>query len=272
MTSKAKILVLDIETAPNIAAVWGFWKNNVNFDMIKDDWYILSFSAKWLHSDKIIYKDKRNSWDNPNDHDLLRALHSLMHQADIIVAHNGDSFDIRSINARLILNGFPPPPPFHTVDTLKESRKHFRFPSHTLQYITSRVLYDRPDLQKIKSAKFPGYKLWQACLEGNQDAWEEMEAYNRQDVVALEALYLTMRPWMKGHPNVALYEAPLEEDSVSPPKCNHCGSTNLQRNGTRKTKVSGVYQRYKCRDCGAWPRARNLLPEYKGNRKTWTVS
>lgn len=272
MKNNAKILILDIETAPNIAAVWGFRKQFVSFDMIGTDWYILAFAAKWLGSDKVIYKDKRDSWNNQDDRQLLRQLHSLLHQADIVVAHNGDNFDLRAIDARLIIENFPPRPPIHSVDTFKESRKRFRFPSHSLEYVTSRLLPDRPDLQKIKSAKFPGYKLWKGCLEGNQEAWAEMEAYNRQDVVSLEALYLKLRGWMTGHPNVALYDEPVAPTEDPAPKCSHCGSTNLRRNGTRKTKVSGVYQRYKCMDCGAWPRARTQVKGYATSKKGYTVS
>lgn len=263
--------MLDIETAPNVAAVWGFRKQFVNFNMISSDWYILAFAAKWLGSDKVIYKDKRNSWHTQDDRELLRQLHSLLHQADIVVAHNGDNFDLRSIDARLVIENFPPRPPIHSIDTYKECRKLFRFPSHSLEYVTSRLLKHDKELQKIKSAKFPGYLLWDECLKGNPEAWAEMEAYNRQDVVALEALYLRIRGWIKGHPNVALYDLPSEEPNQKP-KCNHCGSTNLSRNGTRKTKVSGVYQRYKCRDCGAWPRARKGLSTYNQNKQAWTVS
>jgi hypothetical protein len=42
-----------------------------------------------------------------------------MDEADIICAHNGDAFDIKKINSRLITNGFKPPSPFKTIDTLK---------------------------------------------------------------------------------------------------------------------------------------------------------
>ena len=43
---KPKILLLDIETSPNVAYVWGKWEQNV-IDYVKE-WNIICFSAKWL--------------------------------------------------------------------------------------------------------------------------------------------------------------------------------------------------------------------------------
>jgi hypothetical protein len=53
-----------------------------------------------------------------------------------------------------------------------------------------------------------------------------MRRYNIRDVVALEPLYLKLRPWIEGHPNVAVYS---DSDEVACPKC---GSTKLKLNGS----------------------------------------
>ena len=44
----AKILILDIETAPIRAKVWGIWNQNISIDQIESDWFILTWAAKWL--------------------------------------------------------------------------------------------------------------------------------------------------------------------------------------------------------------------------------
>jgi len=62
---------------------------------------------------------------------------------------------------------------------------------------------------------------------------------------------MELLPWIKNHPNHALYGN--MEDMV----CPTCGSKNLQRNGTRTTK-QGIYARYHCGDCGSWPRGRYM--------------
>jgi DNA polymerase III epsilon subunit-like protein len=58
-----------------------------------------------------------------------------MDEADLICAHNGDAFDIKKINSRLIVNGFKPPSPFKTIDTLKIARRVFKFDSNKLDNI-----------------------------------------------------------------------------------------------------------------------------------------
>lgn len=254
--NKAKILIFDIETAPNRAAIWNVWKQNIPFSMLTSDWYMLSFSAKWLGSDNIMYADlSGKEAGSEDDFDLVRQLHSLMGQADIVVAHNGDKFDIRRVQARFIMSGLGPTSPFHSVDTLKVSRSNFDFPYHTLEYLTKRLLPER--YWKKKSAKFPAYALWEACLKGDQEAWAEMRDYNRQDVVALEALYLKFLPWIKGHPNVSIADGSTPER----PTCPNCGSTKVTRRGTQSTKLTGVYQRYRCNDCGKWTRSRLTITE-----------
>jgi len=234
-------------------AFWRLWKTNIGINMIDKDWYILSFSAKWLGSDKIIYHDLRNyrpeEYESKSDRHLLTKLHSLVGMADIVIAHNGKRFDNRRINARFLTAGLPPPHNYKVVDTLVESRKLFDFPSHSLEYLTKRLLPE--EFWKKKSAKFHGYELWDECLRGNLEAWQEMEDYNRQDVIALEALYLKIRPWIVGHPNVGN----LTDKEPSKPTCPKCGSSKLIRRGTAKTQTQR-YQRYRCKSCGGWSRGR----------------
>jgi len=252
--SKSKILIFDIETAPAKGAIWGAWKQNIPFNMMLQDWYMLSFAAKWLDGERIMYSDLRDKpAGSEDDSHLVRQLHSLFGQADIVVAHNGDKFDIRRVQARFVKLGLGPTSPFHSIDTVKVSRRSFDFPYHSLEYLTKTLLPEA--YWKKKSAKFPGYALWEQCLAGNPEAWQEMEDYNRQDVVALEALYRVLRPWLIGHPNVTLSEG----DAPDEPTCPNCGSTKVHKRGTQAAKLTGVYQRYKCMDCGKWSRSRTTI-------------
>jgi hypothetical protein len=250
-----KIGLLDIETAPIRAAVWGLWMNNVGLNMIERDWYILSYCFKWLGDPKIHYSDKRKSWDTEDDTVMLAELWQLLDEADIIVAQNGRRFDAKKINARFILNGFPPPSPYKIVDTLEQAKSSFGFTSNKLEYMTDKLC----SVKKIKHNEFPGFELWKECLLGNQKAWRSMKKYNIQDVTSMEELYLIMLPWMKGHPNYGLYINPDE------PCCNRCGSLEVQKRGTYKTDV-GVYQRYNCKACGGWLRGRKLLNSPEARR------
>lgn len=234
-----KTLIIDIETSPIMGKVWSLWKQNVSLDQIEEDWYIMSFAAKWLGSDDIIYFDCRD--DIGNDTELLMYIYDLLEEADIVVAHNGDKFDIPKINARLILNGYRPPAPYKTVDTVKVAKKHFGFTSNKLAYLTGELCED----QKLDHAKFAGWKLWNECMEGNEEAWDEMMEYNMMDVISLEELYVTLLPWISNHPNTTSDH--LDETMC----CPKCSSSDIVKRGFYYTN-KGKYQRYRCNGCGGW--------------------
>lgn len=247
--TEAKILIADIETAPLELYAWGIWDVNASLEQIKTDWTILSFAAKWLGEDKIIYADTggRGKRHVRNDRKLMRPLWNLLTEADIVVAQNGRKFDVRKINARLIAHGFPPPSPYRVVDTMLVARKYFAFTSQKLKY-TSEILGVPP---KDEHEEFPGFKLWAECLKDNPKAWAVMQRYNKQDILSTEHVYLKTRAWDAGHPNLGTFSA-AEEHS-----CPHCGSKNvIGRNGWREVKQQGVYKRYQCKDCQGWSRGK----------------
>lgn len=236
-----KILVVDIETAPKLAYVWRFFKENVGAKQVREHGHIMSFAAKWLGDDDIFYEENRTQ----NDKAVVESLCALLDKADIVIAHNGDNFDFPQVMSRALVHGIKPPSPYKTVDTLKVARREFSFPSNSLEYLAI-VL----GAAKKKSHKrFPGFELWQACMAGDETAWDEMKAYNIQDILTLEEIYLKMRPFIRNHPNVAVYN---KEEIACCPKCN---STDIQWRGYAHTNV-GRYHRFQCKSCGGWGRTR----------------
>ena len=248
----SKILILDIETAPNIAYVWGAWKQNIGQNQWKAKGHIMSFSAKWLSDKGIIYEENRKANDRP----IVKKLFKLLDKADIVVAHNGDKFDLPVIVGRGLVHGLKPPSPYHTVDTCRVARRRFRFTSNSLANLSEEL--GLPD-KKGKHKKFPGFELWLECLRGNDEAWAEMEEYNREDVVVLEELYLKMLPYIDNHPNVVQH---VHGEEIHCPKC---GSTNIQWRGYYYTKMGLCYRRFQCQDCGGWGRARYTERDLPGN-------
>jgi uncharacterized protein YprB with RNaseH-like and TPR domain len=249
MTTKPVIRFLDIETAPNIAHVWSFWDTNVGLNQVLEDGFILSFSYKDLGGDWVYYEENRSKDDKAITKKLIDALDS----ADIVVGHNGDRFDIPWIQGRAAIYGLNPPSPFRTIDTFRECKKLFRFPSYKLEYV-SRVLGCTP---KLKHKKFPGHELWLECLRDNDEAWEEMATYNMQDVETLEEVYLKIRPWIKRHPQVGMYS----HDET--PMCPKCGSAHINYRGFLVTQ-QGKYHKFQCQECGGWGRlSANTVSRYK---------
>jgi len=246
MKDSPAILLLDVETAPILASVWRLWDENVGLEQIKKDKHLLSFAAKWLGDKDVMYEDQSHARLIEDDKKLLKSIWKLLDEADIVIAHNGQAFDVPMIQARMVIQGMTPPSPFRHVDTLREAKRHFGFTSNKLEYLAGQM-----GCPKSAHKDFPGFELWKEVMLGNKKAWAEMKRYNIQDVKALEVVYLKLRPWIEGHPNVAIYT------DLSNPACPKCGG-NVQKRGTRITNF-GKYQNYYCTNCGGWSRGRVLL-------------
>lgn len=248
------ILVLDIETAPILGYVWKLWDQNVGLNQIKEDWYVLSWAAKWrgAPASEVMYMDQRARRDIEDDSILLKHIWKLLDQADIVITQNGVSFDVKKLNARFLLNGMPPPSPYKNIDTCLLAKKKFGFTSNKLEYLTDKLC---TRYKKLKHNKFQGFELWSECLRGNSAAWREMERYNKYDVLALEELYDVMEPWDR------TIDFNLYHDGIEP-VCR-CGCTEFHRRGYHYT-AAGKFQIYRCRECGACTRSRtNLLSRDK---------
>lgn len=248
MSNDAKILGIDVETSPLEVWAWGLWDQNIPIDFLKTDWSILSYSARWLSGGKAIHENTggRGADKVRDDSILMPGLHRLLSEADIVVAQNGKRFDVKKINARLIVHGYGPPEPYRVVDTLLVAKKYFAFSSQKLAH-TSEILTGR---KKDEHKEFPGFDLWKACLQDNPRAWKVMTRYNDRDVLRTLGVYRKMRPWIEDHPNMALFD---ERDR---PLCPHCGSDKVKSIGRRSNKQVGSYTRFRCWKCGGWSRGR----------------
>lgn len=240
-TREPRILVFDIETAPIESITYDIFNTFISPKQVEKDWTILSFSAKWLGKDKIIYADTRKRRDPRNDKALVKQIIRLLNRADIIITKNGIRFDAKKVNTRIAIHGFDRPKPYQHIDLERTLRKNFAFTSNSLAFVTARLCKRH---KKMDHSEFPGIELQRQCVKKNPKAWKCMEAYNKQDVLATEELYYALRKWGTGI-NLAVY---LDTEK---PACETCGSTRVQSRGTDPRK-RGLYRRYKCMDCGDW--------------------
>lgn len=252
--NKPNVLFLDIETAPLLSYTWGIWNQDIPLNMIEKDWFILSWAAKRLGDpdNKIMYMDQRNAKHIENDKKLLQGIWKLLDEADVIVTQNGKAFDEKKLNARFIMNGMKPPSPYEHIDTKKIASRKFAFTSNKLEYLTSKLCKKK----KSKHKKYPGFELWRECLNGNKDAFKEMESYNKMDVLSLEELYMKLQPWAKEANFMAISEK-IE--------CA-CGNSKFVKYGTRVIK-SGKYQMYLCTSCGSRYRGKQNLRDKEFSKK-----
>ena len=254
-SNHAKVLLLDIETAPMLGYVWQLWDQNVALNQLKADWYILSFACKWLNDspDKVVYCDQRNATNIEDDSEILKKLWKLLDEADCVLTQNGQRFDIPKINARFIQHGFQPPSSYRHIDTMRIAKSVFGFTSNKLEYMTDKLC---KKYKKLKHAKFSGFELWKECLAGNLEAWSEMQEYNTMDILSLEELYFVLVPWA---PTIN-FNVFREDNEI---RCNACNSLEFVKNGFKYSNLA-KYQKYKCTVCGAESVSReNLLSKEK---------
>lgn len=240
ITKAPKVFVFDTENAPNIASVWSAWQQNIYPVQLLSDWYMLSWSGKWLNDSKVM-SDIVTAKESLKEDDerIAKSLHKIINEADIIIAHN-TAFDIPIMNTRFIMNGLTPPSPYQVICTLKTARRQFKFTHNKLDFLADRLGVPHKKLET-------SHQLWLDCRNGNQKALDDMLKYNKMDVMVLEEVYYKIRGWIKNHPNFNLY-ADSPEGS-----CSTCLSTNLVPNGSYVTTVN-MYPSFQCQDCGAFSR------------------
>jgi DNA polymerase elongation subunit (family B) len=243
---KPKILLFDIENAPSLGWFYDLWKEG-NIVGTKSEQYFLSVAYKFLGDRKVecisLPDFKSYKPESENDKLLVKELWKLFDEADIIVAHNGDRFDIRKANARFAYYNLPPPSPYKTIDTLKIAKRYFNFTSNKLDSLGEHLGYGRKLVHT-------GFNLWKGCMSGDAKSWKHMVEYNKRDVVLLEQIYKHFLPWVVNHPNVSV----LKE---VPDGCPNCSSTDLEKRGFGINRT-GKYQKYQCKGCGAWSSGKSV--------------
>lgn len=236
-----KILLFDIENSPIVTWTWGIHSDPMHSTkFVKQDWYVMCWAAKWLGDKEVMtgaLPDHKYNHKRPNDKKTLEGLWKLLDEADVVIAHNGYAFDRRKANARFLIHGMKPPSPYKMIDTLKVARSTFMF--------TSNKLGDLGEYLKC-GAKMDtgGFDLWIDCMDGKRSAWRKMVKYCKQDVVLLEKVYLTLRPYIRNHPNQNVYNGTVK-------CCPKCGSANIIKRGSYMT-MTGEKDRFSCNDCGGW--------------------
>lgn len=231
--NKPRILFFDIETTPNIVTVFSLHNNeSIHPQNILKERRIISIAWKYAGKSGIssVSIDPKHTND---DKDILELFSDIMKNVDVVVAHYGDEFDIKFINARLAFHNLPPLPNVIQIDTYKIARSKFYFNSNKLDYLAKFLGLG----SKIRT----DYELWRACMDGDEKALDRMVRYNRHDVTLLEKVYNRLAPFVK----------PKLKMSLSKDACDTCGSHRVHFRGTQRS-LKGQSQRLQCIKCGHW--------------------
>jgi len=234
------ITYFDLETRPILGYAWTMWDANI-LHTVKESG-LISFAYKVNDEPTKVVSTREYS-----EKQLVKMLWKIFDDADILVAQNGDKFDVKVANRLFIEHKLKPPSPYKTIDTLKIAKKYFRFDSNKMDNLAFYLLGER----KIPT----DMSLWVKCMAGDKTALKNMEQYCKHDVELLYRVYHKLKGWHTGHPNLNLYNGTSHE-------CPMCGG-KTQKRGFAFTRVS-KYQRYQCvGECKGWSTGERIPLEAK---------
>ena len=244
---KLNIVLWDIETLPHMGCHWGQWKQNISGSQIFQPSAMLCIGYKWLNDPKVYNINPMNEPGftlDPYAFEgwLAKRFIPIIEKADFAIAHNGDAFDYAKLKAASVMYNLSPFK-VRKVDTLKMAKATGLFPK-------GNSLDSLADVLGIKRKHKMSMDVWMDIALRRQNQLFQMQKmiqYNNRDVEVLEEVFLKLWPHCESIlPDVNVLSGGDKNDA----KCNRCGSENTNKKGKQIKNVL-VYQRYKCKDCGA---------------------
>ena len=242
MRQELKTLLLDLELTYGIYYAYPSKREQYLSDKnIIHDQFCVCAAWKWHHevstyAVKITDDKKRFKKNFRDDYIVAVKLHELMSAADIIVAHNGDAFDIKHANTMFRKHGLGPIPESKSIDTLKVARKYFSFPGNSLDSLSKR--FGRNGKNKKPD--------WQKMTLGDAKEINIAARYCKNDVIELEHVFIELRPYMR---TLVKIRNKLEPNHYGVTCCDACQSKRLHNVGLRFSGGKD-YPRVRCGECG----------------------
>lgn len=167
---------------------------------------------------------------------MVAEFSKIVESADIVVAQNGDSFDVKQLNFQRLLKRQGPINWPTTEDTRKMMRKHFYVTSSSLDYITKTLFGAGKDRMEFDD--------WIDIVEKkNPKALAKMIKYCKRDVKLLADTWNELKVYCEPKAHAGIISGQGRDS------CGRCGSTEFVRDGF-KIKTTGRYQRFQCKKCG----------------------
>lgn len=228
MSRDLKVLLLDLELTYAIYYAFPSKKPQyLSSRQVKQHQSCVCGAWKWLDETSV----QSIATTTGNDSSIAKKLHKVMTDADIIVAHNADAFDIKHANTMFINHGLGPIPETKSIDTLKVARKYFAFSGNDLDSLSKRFggkgKSDKPD--------------WIKLTERDKKEIAKATKYCEGDVRELERVFIALRPYISKMPHLKLSSVPTE--------CPCCKSKRVISKGSAFDGYR-MYKRMKCQECG----------------------
>lgn len=231
-----KRLFFDIETSYNIGWFWQpSYQTSINYEQIIKPSAIICICYKWQGSDKVY----NLTWDKGNDKEMVKKFFDIINEADEVVSHNGDKFDIKWIRTRFLVYGYKSMPEIKSIDTLKISRSKFKFHSNRLDAIGKFLGFGG-------KKQHSGIQLWHDIIQKNsKKAMKEMLEYCKRDVELLEKVFLKLEGYAKPKTNIAVSEG----NKGNSCDCPYCASDKYHITQTRVSATGTIKRTLQCNEC-----------------------
>jgi uncharacterized protein YprB with RNaseH-like and TPR domain len=231
-----KRLFFDIETSRMTLQIKAFsikYEQRISYKDIVEDSKIICISYKWEGEDKV----HNLRWDkNHCDKELLKAFIPIMNEADEVIGHNGDNFDIKIVRTRAIYHRLPFRVNIPSLDTLKKARSYFRFPNNKLDTIAH-------FLGVGAKIEHEGIRMWEKVERGDKEALDNMVEYCDMDVVVLEDCYTVMENYVKHNHHAGVADGGYKHE------CPVCGSEEVKHIKNRVTAAGTLKRLMQCNSC-----------------------
>lgn len=235
MSEPIKRLFYDIETSPEIVYTWRTgYKLNIPASNIIEDWKIICVSWSWNDED-VVHNLKWNSRKRC-DKSLVKKFIKVLNEADEIIAHNGDRFDIKKIRTRALVHRIPMRPRYKSFDTYKKAKHAFAMDSYSLNNIAKLLGVNT----KINHE---GFAMWVKCMQGDKKTLEDMIKYCDMDIVVLKDVFREMQNYLINNVHTGVTAGRLKHS------CPNCGSetaTLLDNSVTAKGTIKRIME---CNSC-----------------------
>lgn len=229
-----KRLYFDIETSYCLGWFWQpSHKTSISYDQVLQYSAIICICYKWQGSNKIHHL----TWDKGNDKDMVHKFKEIIKDADEVVGHNGDRFDLKWFRTRCLFHGVKSLPEIKSIDTLKISRSKFKFPSNRLDAIGKYLGFGG-------KKDTGGIQLWHDVIQRNsRKAMKDMLMYCKRDVELLEKVFLKLEGYSKPKTHIGMQTG---GDSCD---CPYCASERTYLNKRNISAKGTVTVDMKCNDC-----------------------
>lgn len=232
-----KRLFWDLEVSPDIVLSWRVGhKVSIGPENIIKERAIICIGYKWEQDKKarvLVWDDKQD------DKEILRQFINLANEADELIAHNGDKFDMPWFMTRCLFHRLPTFPVYKTADTLQWAKRRFYFNSNKLNYIAQFLGMGA----KLKT----DFGMWrEITLNNDRSALKKMAIYCARDVELLQNVWQKLAPLsaIKSHAGVM-----ANRDNWS---CPACASEHVKKNLSRISACGTTSHQMKCNDCGRY--------------------